>query len=96
MADQIRTIRIPVHLMEMIDKLGRIQRQLLQDLGREPTVDELATQLDVTAEKVREMQHYAREPISLDQTIGEEGDSYLGTLSKTPRPWWRWSRCPSG
>jgi RNA polymerase primary sigma factor len=78
MADQIRTIRIPVHLMEMIDKLGRIQRQLLQDLGREPTEDELATQLDVTPEKVREMQQYAREPISLDQTIGEEGDSSLG------------------
>ena len=78
MADQIRTIRIPVHLMEVIDKLGRIQRQLLQDLGREPTVEELASQLDVTAEKVREMQQYAREPISLDQTIGEEGDSYLG------------------
>jgi RNA polymerase primary sigma factor len=77
MTDQIRTIRIPVHLMEMIDKLGRIQRQLLQDLGREPTVEELATQLDVTAEKVREMQQYAREPISLDQTIGEEADSYL-------------------
>jgi RNA polymerase primary sigma factor len=78
MADQIRTIRIPVHLMEVIDKLARIQRQLLQELGREPTVEELATQLDVTAEKVREMQQYAREPISLDQTIGEEGDSYLG------------------
>jgi RNA polymerase primary sigma factor len=77
MADQIRTIRIPVHLMEMIDKLGRIQRQLLQDLGREPTMDELATQLDVTPDKVGEMQQYAREPISLDQTIGEEGDSYL-------------------
>ncbi|MBV8996832.1 MAG: RNA polymerase sigma factor [Pseudonocardiales bacterium] len=80
MADQIRTIRIPVHMMEVIDKLGRIQRQLLQGLGREPTVEELATQLDVTPEKVREIQQYVREPVSLDQTIGEEGDSHLGDV----------------
>jgi RNA polymerase primary sigma factor len=78
MADQIRTIRIPVHMMEVIDKLGRTQRELLQALGREPTVEELATQLDITPEKVLEIQQYAREPISLDQTIGAEGDSQLG------------------
>ena len=77
MADQIRTIRIPVHMMEVIDKLRRVQRELLQELGREPTVDELATQLDLTPEKVREVQQYAREPLSLDQAIGEEGDSHL-------------------
>jgi len=64
--------------MEVIDKLGRTQRELLQDLGREPTVEELATQLDITPEKVLEIQQYAREPISLDQTIGAEGDSQLG------------------
>jgi RNA polymerase primary sigma factor len=78
MADQLRTIRIPVHMMEVIDKLRRVQRELVQDLGREPTLEELATQLDVTPEKVLEVQQYAREPISLDQTIGEDGDSHLG------------------
>jgi RNA polymerase primary sigma factor len=78
MADQARTIRIPVHMIEVINKLGRIQRELLQDLGREPTPAELATELDITPEKVLEIQHYAREPISLDQTIGNEGDSQLG------------------
>jgi RNA polymerase primary sigma factor len=78
MADQARTIRIPVHMMEMINKLGRIQRELLQDLGREPTPEELAKEMDITPEKVLEIQHYAREPISLDQTIGNEGDSQLG------------------
>jgi RNA polymerase primary sigma factor len=77
MADQLRTIRIPVHMMEVIDKLRRVQRALVQDLGREPTLEELATQLDVTPEKVLEVQQYAREPISLDQTIGEDGDSHL-------------------
>jgi RNA polymerase primary sigma factor len=78
MADQIRTIRIPVHMMEVIDKLGRIHRELLQDLGREPTPEELAQEMDLTPEKVLEIQQYAREPISLDQTIGDEGDSPLG------------------
>jgi RNA polymerase primary sigma factor len=78
MADQARTIRIPVHMVEVINKLGRIQRDLLQDLGREPTPEELATEIDLTAEKVLEIQHHARPPISLDQTIGEEGDSQLG------------------
>jgi RNA polymerase primary sigma factor len=78
MADQARTIRIPVHMVEVINKLGRIQRELLQDLGREPTPDELAREMDITPEKVLEIQQYAREPISLDQTIGDEGDSQLG------------------
>ncbi|MGQ0479533.1 MAG: RNA polymerase sigma factor [Pseudonocardia sp.] len=78
MADQARTIRSPVHMVEVINKLGRIQRELLQDLGREPTPEELAKEMDITPEKVLEIQQYAREPISLDQTIGDEGDSQLG------------------
>ena len=77
-AEQARTIRIPVHVVEMIDKLGRIQRELLEDLGREPTPEELAKEMDMSGEKVLEIQHYAREPISLDRTIGDEGDSQLG------------------
>jgi RNA polymerase primary sigma factor len=78
MADQARTIRIPVHMVEVINKLRRIQREMLQELGREPTPEELAKELDITPEKVLEIQQYAREPISLDQTIGDEGDSQLG------------------
>src|SRR5215213_6891891 len=78
MADQARTIRIPVHMVEVINKLARVQRELLQDLGREPTPEELAKEMDITPEKVLEIQQYAREPISLDQTIGDEGDSQLG------------------
>ena len=78
MADQARTIRIPVHMVEVINKLGRIQRELLQDLGREPTPKELAKEMDIPEDKVLEIQQYAREPISLDQTIGDEGDSQLG------------------
>ncbi len=78
MADQARTIRIPVHMTEVINKLGAIQRDLRQNLGREPTPEELARDMDITPEKVMELQHYAREPISLDQTLGEEGDSQLG------------------
>jgi RNA polymerase primary sigma factor len=78
MADQARTIRIPVHMVEVINKLGHLKRELLQDLGREPTPGELAKELDITPEKVLEIQQHAREPISLDQTIGEEGDSPLG------------------
>jgi RNA polymerase primary sigma factor len=78
MADQARTIRKPVHVVEMINKLGRIQRRLLQDLGREPTPEELAKEMDITPEKVLEIQQYTREPISLDQTIGDEGDIQLG------------------
>jgi RNA polymerase primary sigma factor len=78
MADQARTIRIPVHTVEVINKMGHIQRTLFQDLGREPTPAELAKELDIASDKVLELQQYAREPISLDQTIGEEGDSRLG------------------
>ncbi len=78
MADQARTIRIPVHMVEVINKLARVQRQMLQDLGREPTPEELAKELDITPEKVLEIKQYAREPLSLDQTIGNEGESQLG------------------
>jgi RNA polymerase primary sigma factor len=78
MADQARTIRIPVHIGEVINTLGRIQRELLQDLGRQPTAEELATEMDITPGKVLELQQYAREPLSLDQTIGDEGDWQLG------------------
>jgi RNA polymerase primary sigma factor len=78
MADQARTIRIPVHQAEVINKLGHLKRELLQYLGREPTTEELAKEMDISAEKVLEVQHYAREPISLDQTIGDESDSPLG------------------
>jgi RNA polymerase primary sigma factor len=78
MADQARTIRIPVHMVEVINKLARVQRQMLQDLGREPTPEELGRELDMPPDKVVEIQKYAREPVSLDQTIGDEGDSQLG------------------
>jgi RNA polymerase primary sigma factor len=78
MADQARTIRIPVHMMEIINKLGRIRRELLQDLGREPTAEELAKEMHTTPEHVLEIQQYAREPISLDQTISDEGTARLG------------------
>ena len=77
-ADQARTIRIPVHMVETINKLARIQRQLLQDLGREPTADEIAEQMEVTTEKVREIQKISQEPVSLETPIGEEEDSHLG------------------
>jgi RNA polymerase primary sigma factor len=80
MADQARTIRIPVHMVEVINKLARVQRQLLQDLGREPTPDELAAELDMTPEKVVEVQKYGREPISLSTPLGEDGDSEFGDL----------------
>ena len=78
MADQARTIRIPVHISEVINNLGHLKRELIHDLGREPTPEELATQMDITPKKVLEIQHYAQEPVSLDQTIGEEGESQLG------------------
>jgi len=80
MADQARTIRIPVHMVEVINKLARVQRQMLQDLGREPTPDELAKELDMTPEKVVEVQKYGREPISLHTPLGEDGDSEFGDL----------------
>ena len=79
-ADQARTIRIPVHMVEVINKLARVQRQMLQDLGREPTPDELAVELDMTPEKVVEVQKYGREPISLHTPLGEDGDSEFGDL----------------
>jgi RNA polymerase primary sigma factor len=78
MADQARTIRIPVHMVEVMNRLGRVQRDLLQDLGREPTAEELARELDITPEKVLEIQRFSRAPISLHQSIGDEGDSQLG------------------
>ncbi|WP_194842893.1 MULTISPECIES: RNA polymerase sigma factor [Mumia] len=80
MADQARTIRIPVHMVEVINKLARVQRQMLQDLGREPTPEELAKELDMTPEKVVEVQKYGREPISLRTPLGEDGDSEFGDL----------------
>jgi RNA polymerase primary sigma factor len=80
MADQARTIRIPVHMVEVINKLARVQRQMLQDLGREPTPEELAAELDMTPEKVIEVQKYGREPISLHTPLGEDGDSEFGDL----------------
>ena len=79
-ADQARTIRIPVHMVEVINKLARVQRQMLQDLGREPTPEELAKELDMTPEKVIEVQKYGREPISLHTPLGEDGDSEFGDL----------------
>ena len=84
MADQSRTIRIPVHISEVINTLGHLKRELLQDLGREPTPEELAREMDITPQKVLEIQRYAREPLSLDQTIGEEGDSQLGDFIHDP------------
>jgi len=78
MADQARTIRIPVHVVEIMNRLSRLQRDMMRDLGREPTPEELAKEMDITPEKVLEVQQYAREPISLDQTIGEDGSSQLG------------------
>jgi RNA polymerase primary sigma factor len=80
MADQARTIRIPVHMVEVINKLARVQRQMLQDLGREPSPEELARELDMTPEKVVEVQKYGREPISLHTPLGEDGDSEFGDL----------------
>ena len=80
MADQARTIRVPVHMVEVINKLSRVQRQMLQDLGREPTPDELARELDLPVEKVQEVQKYCREPISLHTPLGEDGDSEFGDL----------------
>ena len=80
MADQARTIRVPVHMVEVINKLSRVQRQMLQDLGCEPTPDELARELDMPVEKVQEVQKYGREPISLHTPLGEDGDSEFGDL----------------
>src|SRR5699024_6474867 len=94
MADQARTIRIPVHMVEVINKLGRIQRELLQDLGREPTPEELAKEMDITPEKVLEIQQYAREPISLDQTIAAvmRATASVARSARRPRRSWPWTR----
>ena len=80
MADQARTIRLPVHIVEAIGRMARVQRQLLQDLGRDPTPDELAVELDMTPERLVEVQKYGREPISLHSPLGEDGDSEFGDL----------------
>ncbi|MEQ9092859.1 MAG: sigma-70 family RNA polymerase sigma factor, partial [Miltoncostaeaceae bacterium] len=79
-ADQSRTIRVPVHMVEVINRLSRVQRQLVQELGREPTVAELAHELEITPERVREVQKLALEPVSLGTPVGEEEDSELGDL----------------
>jgi RNA polymerase primary sigma factor len=84
MADQARTIRLPAHIAEAVSRLARVRRQLLQDLGREPTPDELAVELDMTPEKVVEVQKYGREPVSLHTPLGEDGDSELGDLIEDP------------
>jgi RNA polymerase primary sigma factor len=80
LADQARTIRIPVHVVEVVNRLRKVRQAMLQDLGREPSAEELAIALDLTVEKVREMQRYGREPVSLDETLGDEGDTRLGDL----------------
>ena len=88
-ADQARTIRIPVHMVETIHKVSRTARQLLQELGREPTTDEIAEQLGMTADKVREIMKIAQDPVSLETPIGEEEDSHLGDFvedSDSPAP----------
>ncbi|MDW8189893.1 MAG: RNA polymerase sigma factor RpoD [Pseudobdellovibrionaceae bacterium] len=77
-ADQARTIRIPVHMIETINKMGRTNRQLLQELGREPTPEEIAERMDMPADKVRKVMKIAKEPISLETPVGEEDDSHLG------------------
>ena len=77
-ADQARTIRIPVHMVETINKLVRVQRQLLQDLGRDPTPEEIGAEMDMSADRVREIQKISQEPVSLETPIGEEEDSHLG------------------
>jgi RNA polymerase primary sigma factor len=83
-ADQARTIRIPVHMVETMNKVLRIQRQMLQELGREPTVEEIALKVDLTPDKVREIQRIAQEPVSLETPVGEEDDSLLGDFVEDP------------
>jgi len=83
-ADQARTIRIPVHMVETINKMIRIQRQLIQDLGREPSLEEIAQKMGITAEKVQNIQRIAKEPISLEAHVGEEEDSSLGDFISDP------------
>lgn len=83
-ADQARTIRIPVHMVETINKLVRIQRQLVQELSREPTPQEVAERMDISVEKVQQIQKIAQEPISLESPVGEEEDSNLGDFISDP------------
>ena len=83
-ADQARTIRIPVHMVETMNKVLRIQRQMLQELGREPTVEEIAAKVEMTPDKVREIQRIAQEPVSLETPVGEEDDSLLGDFVEDP------------
>jgi RNA polymerase primary sigma factor len=83
-ADQARTIRIPVHMVETINKLIRVSRQLLQDLGREPTPEEIAQTMELTVDRVREIQKIAQEPVSMETPIGEESDSHLGDFIEDP------------
>jgi RNA polymerase primary sigma factor len=83
-ADQARTIRIPVHMVETMNKVLRVQRQMLQELGREPTVEEIAAKVEMTADKVREIQRIAQEPVSLETPVGEEDDSLLGDFVEDP------------
>ncbi len=91
-ADQARTIRIPVHMVETINKLVRVQRQLLQDLGRDPTPEEIGAEMDMSADRVREIQKISQEPVSLETPIGEEEDSQLGDFIEDSRPWCRPTR----
>ena len=83
-ADQARTIRIPVHMVETMNKVLRIQRQMLQELGREPTVEEVAIKVEMTPDRVREIQRIAQEPVSLETPVGEEDDSFLGDFVEDP------------
>ena len=83
-ADQARTIRIPVHMVETMNKVLRVQRQMLQELGREPTVEEIAAKVELTPDKVREIQRIAQEPVSLETPVGEEDDSSLGDFVEDP------------
>ena len=95
MADQARTIRIPVHMVEVINKLGRIQRELLQDLGREPTPEELAKEMDITPEKVLEIQQYARSPSASTRPSATRATASSVISSRTAKPWWPWTRSAS-
>ena len=83
-ADQARTIRIPVHMVETMNKVLRVQRQMLQELGREPTVEEVAAKVELTPDRVRDIQRISLEPVSLETPVGEEDDSSLGDFVEDP------------
>lgn len=89
-ADQARTIRIPVHMIETINKLNRISRQMLQEMGREPTPEELGERMEMPEDKIRKVLKIAKEPISMETPIGDDEDSHLGISSRTSRPFHRW------